>query len=126
MVGGRVNVRRATHRETSLVPGKPRWEDWGALWASVTSLLAWVLANVLDVFSVLVLVQGGGRMILARHHPAEAFLIYAGFRLLGTVALLLAVVSAGRRWPAMSRAVWGALTVCALATAAAAWWRLYR
>jgi len=92
----------------------------------MTSLLAWVLANVLDLFSVLVLVQGGGRMAFARHHPAEAFLIYAGLRLLGTAALPLAVVAAGRRWPSMARTAWGVLTVCALATAAAAWWRLYR
>ena len=113
-------------RQVNFVPGVRRWGDWGSLWASMTSLLAWVLANVLDVFSVLVLVQAGGRMVFARHHPAESFLIYAGLRFLSAAALPLAVVSAGRRWPLMSRAAWGALTVCALATAAAAWWRLYR
>ena len=116
-----MDVRRA---EFTL--GVQLWAGGGVLWAAATSLLAWLLANALDVFSVLVLVQAGGRMAIARHHPAESFLIYAGLRFLGTAALPLVVVSAGRRWPSVSRAAWGALTVCALATAAAAWWRLYR
>jgi hypothetical protein len=101
-------------------------KDWGTLGASLLSLLAWVLANVLDVLSVLALVRGGGRMVFARYHPAESFLLYAGLRFLGTLALPLALLSIGRRWPSTSRAAWGALTACALATAAAAWWRLYR
>ena len=124
-------MRRAVDRGRDIGPDEPGWRDGGtqhrhAGWASLTSLLAWVLANVLDLFSVLVLVQEGGRMAFARQHPAEAFLIYAGLRLLGTAALPLAVVSACRRWPSMARTAWGVLTVCALATAAAAWWRLYR
>jgi hypothetical protein len=103
-----------------------RWRDWGTMGVSLLSLLAWVLANGLDVLSVLALVRAGERMILARHHPAESFLLYAGFRFLGTLALPLAVLSVSKRWPSLSRAAWGALTACALATAAAAWWRLYR
>ena len=102
-----------------------RWYERGAWWVPVTSLLAWVLANGLDILGILVLVQEGGRTALAPRHPAEGFLIYAGLRLLGTLALPLAVVSTGRHWPSASRAAWGALTVCALATAAGAWWRLY-
>jgi hypothetical protein len=113
-------------RRVGLARGAQRHGDVGALWASITSLLAWVLANGLDVYSVLILVQAGRRMVFAQHHPAESFLIYAGLRLLGTMALPLAVVSSNRRWPSASRAAWGALTACALATAAAAWWRLYR
>jgi hypothetical protein len=103
-----------------------RWDDRCFVWASATSILAWGLANGLDVLSVLVLVQAGGRMAFARQHPAESFLIYAGLRLLGTAALPLAVASVGKRWPSLSRAAWGALTLCALATAAASWWRLHR
>jgi hypothetical protein len=90
------------------------------------SSLAWALANALDVLGALVLVQTGGRMVLARHHPAESFLIYAGLRALVTLALPLAAASVSKRWPSASRAASGALTVCALATAATAWWRLYR
>jgi hypothetical protein len=103
-----------------------RQRDWGTLGASLLSLLAWVLANVLDVLSVLALVREGGRMVFARYHPAESFLLYAGLRFLGTLALPLVVLSISRRWPSASRSAWGALTACALATAAAAWWRLYR
>jgi hypothetical protein len=83
------------------------------------------MANVLDVFSVLAMVRAGGRLAWARYHPAEAFVIYGLLRLLITLALPLGVASTSRRWPWMSRAAWGALTLCALVTAAAAWWRLY-
>lgn len=108
--------------------------DWGAKgrwflppgWAAGSSLLAWTMANLLDVCSVLVMVQAGSRMAWARHHPAEAFLIYGLLRLLITLAVPLGFASVGRRWPQMTRAIWGALTLCALGTAAAAWWRLYR
>jgi hypothetical protein len=101
-------------------------------WTAITALLAWVLANGLDVFSVLWIVQEGGRLALARsdvvylHRPAEFFLIYAGMRFLGTLAVSLGVMSVSKRWPFLWRAAWGALTACALATAAGAWWRLYR
>ena len=101
-----------------------QWVAGGSFWVSVTSLLVWGLANALDVFSVLVYVQTGGRMVFARHHPAESFLIYAEVRLLVTLALPLAVVSAGQHWPSVSRTAWSALTVCALVTAVTAWWRL--
>ncbi len=95
-------------------------------WTVGSSLLAWMMANLLDVFSVLAMVQDGGRMVWARHRPAEVFVIYGLLRLLLTLAVALGVASAARRWPRMARAVWGALTVCALVTAAGAWWRLYR
>ena len=86
--------------------------DWGLWWAVRSSLVAWALANALDVFSVLVLVQAGGRMVLARHHPAESFLIYAGLRLLGTLAVPLAVVSAGKRWPSVVAGGLGSVDRC--------------
>ena len=95
-------------------------------WAVGSSLVAWTMANLLDVFSVVVLVQAGGRMAWARHHPGEAVVIYGLLRTLITLAVPLGFAAAGRRWPRMARAVWGALTFCALVTAAAAWWRLYR
>jgi len=84
------------------------------------------MANVLDVFSVLVMVQDGGRIAWPRHRPAEAFVIYGLLRLLLTLAVSLGVASAARRWQRVARSLWGALTLCALVTAAAAWWRLYR
>ena len=94
-------------------------------WAVGSSLLAWTLANLLDVFSVLAMVQAGGRMAWARFRSAEAFLIYGLLRLLLTLVVPLGGASASRRWPWMARAIWGAVTLCALVTAAAAWWRLY-
>jgi hypothetical protein len=95
-------------------------------WAAGLSLLAWVLANLLDVFSVLAMVQDGARMVWARHHPAEAFVIYGLFRLLIALAVPLGAASASRRWPWVARTAWGMLTLGALVTAAGAWWRLYR
>lgn len=95
-------------------------------WTVGSSLAAWTMANVLDVLSALAMVQTGGRMAWARHHPAESLIIYGLFRLLITLAVPLGTASASRRWPGMARAIWGALTLCALVTAAAAWWRLYR
>jgi hypothetical protein len=113
-------------RRRQAVRGVQGGRDLGLLLTAVTSLLAWVLANGLDVLSVLVLVQNGGRAAFARHHPGESFLVYSGLRFLGTMALPLAVLSAVKRWPSASRVAWSALTLCALATAVAAWWRLYR
>ena len=94
-------------------------------WAIGSSLLAWAMANLLDVFSVLARVQAGGQVAWARHHPAEAFVIYALLRLLIAVVVPLGFAFAVRRWHPMARTAWGALTLCALVTAAAAWWRLY-
>jgi hypothetical protein len=71
------------------------------------------------------MVQAGGRLAWSRHRPAEAFVIYGLLRTLIALAVPLGVASAGRRWPWLRQSVWGALTLCALATAAAAWWRLY-
>jgi hypothetical protein len=95
-------------------------------WTVVSSLLAWTMANLLDVFSVWAMVRTGGRLAWARQHPVEGFVIYALLRLLVALAIALGVTSAGRRWPGSARAAWGALTLCALVTAATAWWRLYR
>jgi hypothetical protein len=92
---------------------------------AATSVLAWVLANVLDVYTVFVLVRTGRRLALFPLHPAEAFLIYAGLRLLLTLAFPLGVLLVSHRWPWTSKAIWNALTAGALATVAAAWWRLY-
>lgn len=95
-------------------------------WAVGSALVAWTMANLLDLFSVWLMVQAGGRWPWARHHPAESFVIYGLLRLLLTMAVPLGVASASRFWPWLARAFWGALTLFALATAAAAWWRLYR
>ena len=91
-----------------------------------TAVIAWLLANGLDVLSVLFVVQFGGMFAFARHRPAEFLVIYAGMRLLGTLAVSLLAAFVGKRWPSASMAVWSALTAGALVTAVAAWWRLYR
>ena len=115
---------RAFDRETRQGASDPWFRT--TTWTVGSSLLAWAMANLLDVFSVLALVQDGGRMIWARQRPAEAFVIYGLLRLLLTLAVSLAVASAARRWPRVARSFWGVLTLCAMVTAAAAWWRLYR
>jgi hypothetical protein len=112
--------------ESELGPGTQGRQKRIVLWASrLASLAAWALANGFDVLSVLVVVRTDGRMAWTRHHPAEWFLVYAGLRFLGTLALALAALSVSRHWPSVSRSTWWALTVCALATVAAAWWRLH-
>jgi hypothetical protein len=103
-----------------------RRETGMLLLLSITAVVAWVLANGLDVLSVLYSVQLGNTFAFTRYHPAEFFLIYAGMRMLGTMAVWLLVVSASKRWPSVSRIAWSALTGCALITAIAAWWRLYQ
>ena len=94
-------------------------------WLSATAVIAWVLANGLDVLSVLFAVRFGNVFPCVRNHPAEYLVIYAGIQLLGTLAVWLMAAAAGRRWSSVSTTVWSALTACALATAIAAWWRLY-
>jgi len=103
-----------------------------ALWVprllAATAVLTWVLANGMDVLSMLFAVQlgGGFAFATARLRPAEFFLIYAGFRLLGTIAVALFVLFVLKYWPAVRSAAWSALTAFALVTALAAWWRLHQ
>ena len=49
--------------------------DWASRWTPVVAVVAWVLANILDVFSVLLLLQMGGRLPFVRHHTAEYFFL---------------------------------------------------
>ena len=49
-----------------------------------------------------------------------------GLLLLGALGVLLLVVWVTKHWISVFRTAWGALTVCALVTAIAAWWRLYQ
>ena len=113
-------------RQAWVVQDMPQQWDWVAWWTAFTSHMVWILANALDVYSVLCFVQSGGRLAFAPHHPAESFLIYAGLRVLGTLAVSLGVLSVSQRWPWAARAAWGALTACSLVTAVAAWWRLFQ
>ena len=113
-------------RQVQVVQDMRQQRDWVSWWTACTSHVAWILANTLDVYSVLLLVQSGGRLAFAPHHPAESFLIYAGLRVLGTSAVSLGVLSVSGRWPWAARTAWGALTACAGVTAVAAWWRLYQ
>lgn len=89
------------------------------------AIAAWGLSNGLDVLSVLFAIRLGG-FPLARYHPSEFFLIYAGMRLLGTLAVTLVVALVNKHWSSLSRTVWSALTACALMTAIVAWWRLHQ
>jgi hypothetical protein len=100
------------------------YKDWVAVGTAVTAALAWLLSNGLDVLSVLVALQSGERFAFVRFHTVEFFVIYADMRMLGTIAVLLIALSASERWPSASRITWAALTMCALVTALAAWWRL--
>ena len=88
--------------------------------------MAWILANGLDVLSMLYVLQFGSTWSFARYHPAESFLIYAGMRFLGTLGVLLLAIWVTKHWTSVLRTTWGALTICALVTAIVAWWRLYQ
>ena len=98
--------------------------DWVATATAATAVSAWLLSNGLDVVSVLLALQSGEQFVFARFHTAEFFVIYADMRMLGTIAVLLMALSASKRWPSVRRITWAALTICALVTALAAWWRL--
>ena len=91
---------------------------------AITGSTAWVLANGLDVVSMLIAIQTGSRLPTMPFHPAESFLIYAGLRLLAAIAAWLAVLAIGRRWPALRASSWSGLTAFALVTAIGAWWRI--
>ena len=91
---------------------------------AITGSAAWVLANGLDVVSMLIAIQMGSRLPTMPFHPAESFLLYAGLRLLGTIAVWLAVLAIGRRWPALRGSTWSGLTALAQVTAIGAWWRI--
>jgi len=95
-------------------------------WTAITSLVAWALANGLDVATALFVVQSGFRFAFAHHYPGEVLIIYAGLRLLGTMAVGLMALCVVKRWPQVARLAWGLLTVCAIATAAGAWLRVMR
>jgi hypothetical protein len=99
---------------------------WGPRLLAATAVLTWALANGVDVLSMLFLVQiGGVAFPSARLRPAEFFLVYAGFRLLGAIAVGLAIVFVTKHWPAVRSAAWSALTAFSLVTAVTAWLRLY-
>ncbi len=88
-------------------------------------MVAWLLANALDVLSVLLYLRMGGVWPpVARRQPAAFLVIYATMRVLLTVAALLGAVSASRNRPSVAQVAWGVLTVCSLATVFMSWWRL--
>jgi hypothetical protein len=89
-------------------------------------MAAWLMANGLDVFSMFLVVHMGRRPPIWTHRAAEYLIAYAILRLLGTLGLALLVMSLSRRFSSWSRAIWGVLTACSLATAVFAWLRLYR
>jgi hypothetical protein len=115
---------REVHHEEGRNARGPWYLAWG--WVAGSAVFAWAMANVLDVVSVWTTVRAGQRVAWAPRHPGEGLLIYGLFRLLLTLAIPLGVASASRRWSWMAQPIWGILPVCALATAAAAWWRLLR
>jgi hypothetical protein len=99
-----------------------------ALWMprllAASAALTWVLANGMDILSMLSVVQLGGGFAFARYRPAEFLLIYAGLRGLGTIAIVLLILFVAKHWDALRSTAWSALTAFALVTALAAWWRL--
>ncbi len=94
----------------------------------ITALVAWTLANGLDIVSMFLFIQLGYRPLIAgsvlSQRPIEFVLLYAGLRGLGTLAGCLAALFAEKRWPSGSQIFWNALTVAALITALFAWLRL--
>jgi hypothetical protein len=94
---------------------------------AATAAITWVLANGVDLLSMLLLVQGGGVVYpSARLYPAEFFLLYTGFRVLGAIAVVLAVAFVAKHWPALRSSAWSALTAFSFVAALTAWLRLRR
>ena len=107
-----------------------REKKWIYRLTKMTAVLAWVLANGLDILSTFLFLQLGGQLafaeMTARHHPIEFTLIYAGMRTLGTLAVCLVVILVEKYWPPKAQLFWSALTAGALITAIAAWIRIYQ
>jgi hypothetical protein len=93
---------------------------------AASAVLTWVLANGMDMLSMLSAVQVGGGFAFARFRPAEFLLIYSALRVLGTIALVLLVLFVAKHWPTLRSTAWSALTAFALVTALTAWWRLHQ
>jgi hypothetical protein len=107
-----------------------RQKNWIPRLARITTIIAWVLANGLDVFSLFLLFQLGKQPAfagtMARHHPFEYILIYAGLRTLVTLAACFGVPVVEKHFAPKSQVFWNALTAGALITAIAAWLRIYQ
>jgi hypothetical protein len=103
--------------------------NWIVPFTTITAVIAWALANGLDVISMSWFVREGGQLILGRqiirHHPAEFVVLYAGMRMLGTLAVYLSALFIEKHWPSISQTLWGTLTACSLMTAVVAWWRVW-
>lgn len=100
---------------------------WVPRLVAATAVVTWVLANGVDVLSMLFVVQLGGVVFpVARLHPAEFVLLYAGFRALGAIAVALAIALVAKHWSALRSAAWSALTAFSLVTALVAWLRLHQ
>jgi hypothetical protein len=96
------------------------------LWTAIAAGVGWALANGLDVISVWIVLQSGGRFVFPTDHTAEYLMIYAGLRMLVALAVYLTVLAVSRHWALVSKVLWSALTAGAFATTIAAWWRLSR
>jgi hypothetical protein len=103
-------------------------KNWIRKLTTTAAITAWILANGLDMLSMLLFLQLGGQLAFAssmvKYHPTEFTLIYAGMRTLGTLAVWLVVVLVEKHWASISHIFWNALTACALVTAVAAWLRI--
>lgn len=100
---------------------------WVPRLVAATAVLTWVLANGMDLLSMLFIVQLGEVAFAgARLHPGEFLLIYTGFRLLGAIAVGLMIAFVSKHWPAVRAAAWSALTAFSLVTALTAWLRLHQ
>ena len=107
-----------------------REKNWIKKLTAITAITAWILANGLDMLSVLLFLQLGRQLAfagsMAKYHPTEFVLIYAGMRTLGTLAMWLIVAFVEKHWASISHIFWNALTACALVTAVAAWLRIFQ
>lgn len=94
----------------------------------VIALVTWTLANGLDIVSMFLFIRLGYRPLLSNSlvglHPVEFVLLYAGLRVLGTIAAGLMALWVEKHWSPKTSAFWAALIVAALLTALFAWLRL--
>ncbi len=104
-------------------------KKWIAKLTAATAAAAWILANGLDMLSMVLFLQMGGQLAVANlnmgRHPVEFALIYVGLRTLGTLAACLIAVLAEKHSASIAHIFWNALTAGAIVTAITAWLRIY-
>ena len=102
-----------------------KYTNWISTWTTITTIVVWVLANMLDIASVFFTMQLGKEFAILSYHPGEVFFMYAIMRSLIVLGFCLLIAFVSKHWPDRARLLWGMLTIGAMFTAVLAWVRVY-